>query len=167
MGTIYLLNLGFSSDTQSLQTGTFTPPPLTAPQTDYLAYSQVWLKLKSTATPPAWAAVPGVNLINVPLNPFDWDYVSTSKESALGSGPASPVGAGDDGDAVLHDRANGWSDWRGLALQHGIRARASRTAGAASRVPAVSLAASEPAWNAPIRGGYRFCQELCQLAVSD
>ena len=81
MGDIYLLNLGLSFGDVALQTGAFTPPPASVP--NYFSTSQLWLKHKPTSPTPTWAAVPGVNSVNVPFVELNWDTPTLSRSGPL------------------------------------------------------------------------------------
>ena len=74
--SIWMLNLGFRTDGDTLTNGRFVRPPATVdPSAPVLSYSQVWLKYSGLGNPPTWLQ-DGVTILNGAnsINPGEWTY---------------------------------------------------------------------------------------------
>jgi hypothetical protein len=72
---IWMLNLGFRTDGDTLTSGRFVRPPATIPNSSVFSYSQVWLKYSVLGNPPGWAQ-DGVRILDGTNSPNsgDWTY---------------------------------------------------------------------------------------------
>ena len=82
---IWMLNLGFRIDGDTLTTGRFVRPPATIdPHAPPTSYSQVWLKYSGLGNPPGWAQ-DGVTILSGAnsINPSDWTYQQETDDTPL------------------------------------------------------------------------------------
>jgi len=81
---IWMLNLKFSTDTNSLNAGRFDPaptiPPPPPPPRPYFSYSQVWLKYNKPTSPtlPSWVKTELSPVDNSNIVEADWDWCGIS-----------------------------------------------------------------------------------------